>query len=225
MDRIGIIGAMPSELFGIRETLGEAQVRNISGFDYYINEYCGKELINVCSGIAKVNSALATQVLIDNFDPDAIINTGVAGGMGESVSVCDIVISEDVMSHDLDMGFLESYTPYCSVFRADETLVAAAQDVCIGNGIRCHTGRIVSGEAFISSDEVKADIMRRLSPCAVDMESAAVGHCCYMNKIPFVSVRCISDNADDNGIFSYKEFEKIAAGRVAEIVLSMSKIL
>ena len=80
---------------------------------------------------------------------------------------------------------------------------------------------MVSGESFISDNNVKKDIIERLNPYAVDMESSAIGHCAYLNKVPFVSVRCISDNADDEGAMSFDEFEKIAAKRVAETVLKM----
>ena len=225
MNTIAIIGAMPSELADIRETLGNAEVKHISGFDFYINNYKGKTLINACCGIAKVNAALCSQVLIDNFNPDAIINTGIAGGMDNSVKVCDIVISTDVVPHDLDLHFLKDYPPYCGIYKADSTVIDAAEKVCSEFGITSFKGRIVSGEAFISSSTVKANIKERLNPYAVDMESAAVGHCCYLNQVPFASVRCISDNADDEGAMSFEQFEKIAAKRVAEIVLRMTEIL
>ncbi len=225
MNTIAIIGAMPSELADIRATLGETQIRSISGFDFYINTLKGKTIINACCGIAKVNAALCTQVMIDNFHPDCIINTGIAGGMNGSVKVCDIVISTEVLPHDLDLHFLNDYPPYCGIFKADEKLIEAAEQVCGEFSVTSFRGRIVSGEAFISSNDVKADIISRLDPYAVDMESAAVGHCSYLNKLPFVSVRCISDNADDDGAMSFDEFEKIAAKRVAEIVLRMTELL
>jgi adenosylhomocysteine nucleosidase len=221
MNTIAIIGAMPSELCDIRETLGEAEIRRISGYDFYINEFKGKKIINVCCGIAKVNAAVCTQVAIDNFRPDAVINTGIAGGMNRDVKVCDIVISSEVLPHDLDPHFLNDYPPYCGIFKSDENLIKKAAEVCGKFGVNCFNGRIVSGEAFISDDSVKADIIARFNPYAVDMESAAVGHCCYLNDMPYVSVRCISDNADDDGAMSFDKFEKIAAKRVAEIVLEM----
>lgn len=102
MKTIAIIGAMPSELADIRSTLGNAEIKRISGFDFYVNEYKGNKIINACCGIAKVNAALCTQVMIDNFHPEYVINTGVAGGMDKSVKVCDIVISTEVLPHDLD---------------------------------------------------------------------------------------------------------------------------
>ncbi len=225
MNTIVIIGAMPSELADIRNMLGDAEIKNISGFNYYINNYKGKTVVNVCSGIAKVNAAVCTQVAIDNFKPDCVINAGIAGGMNPAVKVCDIVVSSEVLPHDLDLHFLNDYPPYCGVFKADERVMAAAEKICAEDGINCFRGRIVSGEAFISSNEVKADIMSRLAPYAVDMESAAVGQCCYLNKMPFASVRCISDNADDEGAMSFDEFEVIAARRVAEIVLKMCEQL
>lgn len=225
MKTIAIIGAMPSELADIRNILGEAEIKRISGFDFYINNLNEKKIINACCGIAKVNAALCTQVMIDNFHPDAVINTGIAGGMNSDVKVCDIVVSSEVLPHDLDLHFLNDYPPYCGIFKADDRLMTAAENICDEFGINHFRGRIVSGEAFISSNTVKSEIQARLNPYAVDMESAAIGHCCYLNEMPYVSVRCISDNADDEGAMSFDEFEKIAAKRVAEIVLKMAEIL
>lgn len=225
MDTIAIIGAMPSELADIRKMLGEAEIKHISGFDFYINEYNGKKLINACCGIAKVNAAVCTQVMTDNFKPDCIINAGIAGGMDDRIKVCDVVVSDEVLPHDLDLHFLNDYPPYCGIFKADDKLIAAAEKVCADNGVKSFRGRIVSGEAFITSSEVKKTIQDNFSPMAVDMESSAVGHCCFLNSMPFVSVRCISDNADDEGAMSFDEFEKIAAKRVAEIVLEMTSLL
>ena len=225
MKTIAIIGAMPSELADIRITLGEAEVKRISGFEFYINTYNGNKLINACCGIAKVNAALCTQVMIDNFSPDCVINTGVAGGMNSSVKVCDIVISTEVLPHDLDQHFLVDYPPYCGIFKADTSLIEIAVNVCCQFNVKSFCGRIVSGEAFVSDSALKASIQASFDPYAVDMESAAVGHTCYLNEMPYVSVRCISDNADDEGAMSFDEFEKIAAKRVADIVLRMTELV
>lgn len=225
MNKILIIGAMPSELADIRSILGKAEIRNCCGYDYYINEFNGKTIVNACCGIAKVNAALCAQVGIDNFKPDCVINTGIAGGMNNDVKVCDIVISNEVLSHDLDQHFLVDYPPYCGIFKADEHLIEITEKVCAEEGIKSFRGRIVSGESFITSSEVKAKIVEAFSPYAVDMESAAIGQCCFRNKMPFVSVRCISDNADDEGAMSFEEFEKIAAKRVAEIVLRVADVI
>ena len=225
MNTIGIIGAMPSELADIRNTLKDAEVKHISGFDFHINEVAGKKVINACCGIAKVNAALCAQVLIDNFKPDAVINAGIAGGMDSSIKVCDIVVSNEVLPHDLDLHFLKDYPPYCGIFKADKNLIDTAVNICTKQGVKSFVGRIVSGEAFITDTAVKNGIKDKFDPFAVDMESAAVGHCAYLNEVPFVSVRCISDNADDEGAMSFDEFEKIAARRVADVVLEMVEVL
>ena len=225
MKTIAIIGAMPSELVDIRKSLGEAEVKHISGYDFHISQYKGRTIINACSGIAKVNAAVCTQVMIDNFKPDCVINAGIAGGMNTDVKVCDVVISTEVLPHDLDLHFLKDYPPYCGIFKGDEKLIAAAEETCAKEGVKSFRGRIVSGEAFVTNTEVKKAIVEKFAPYALDMESAAVGHCCYLNEMPYVSVRCISDNADDDGAMSFDEFEKIAAKRVADIVLSMTEIL
>jgi len=221
MKTIGIIGAMPSELKDIRLMLGESEIVKKSGFEFYINQIDDKKIVHVCCGIAKVNAAVCCQVMIDNFGVEAVINTGIAGGMNSAVKVCDIVVSNEVLPHDLDLHFLNDYPPYCGIYKADKKLIDTAIDVCKAKNINCFNGRVVSGEAFISSNEVKQDILDRLDPYAVDMESSAIGHCCYLNEMPYVSVRCISDNADDEGAMSFDEFELIAAKRVAEIVIEM----
>ena len=121
---------MPSELVDIRKALNDAEIKRISGFDFYINEKGGKKIINVCSGRAKVNAALCAQVLIDNFKPDAVINAGIAGGMDSSIKVCDMVVSNEVLAHDLDLHFLNDYPPYCGIFKADAGLIDAAVNIC-----------------------------------------------------------------------------------------------
>lgn len=223
MKTIGIIGAMPSELCDIRADLGTAQVEEYASYEFYINEFDGKKIINVCCGVAKVNSAIATQILITKYNCDCIINTGIAGGMNTDVKVCDIVIASEVMHHDVTTRFLQNYPPYCGNYPADTALIELAQKACDANSYKYHMGRIVSGEQFVSDNELKEQILKEFSPHAVDMESASIGHCCFRNKVPFATIRCISDNADDEGEMSYEEFEKIAAKRNADVVLTMIK--
>jgi len=224
MQTIGIIGALPTELTGIRRRLGAGEVLHKSGFDFYINMLGNKRIVNACCGISKVNAAVCCQAMIESFETDAIINTGIAGGMHSDVKICDIVISSDVLPHDVEPRFLTNYPPYCGIFKADSALIKIACDICEEKQYIHFVGRIVSGEAFISSNEVKNSIIAKYDPHAVDMESAAIGHCCFLNNTPFVSVRCISDNADDQGEMTYDEFENIAAEKVAEVVIDMVRI-
>lgn len=222
MKTIGIIGAMPSELIDIRKGLPNSEIRKKAGFEYYINQVNDVRIVHVCSGIAKVNAAVCTQALIDEFQPNAVINAGIAGGMHNDIHVCDVVVSNEVLPHDLDLHFLKDYPPYCGIYAADKALIDLAVKTCDSFDVKSFVGRIVSGEAFVTDSAVKAEIQERLHPYALDMESAAVGQCAYRNDVPFVSVRCISDNADDEGAMSFDQFEKIAAKRVADIVLRMT---
>ena len=223
MKTIAVIGAMPSELADIREYFKNqnTEIINHCGYDFNINTAGDNKVINVNCGVSKVNASVCTQILIDVFKADIIINTGIAGGMNDDVKVCDIVISDCTCPHDVNPEFLEKYFPHCSCFEADTGLIEYAVQSCGDMGYKYHIGKIVSGEAFISDNAVKNDIKSRFKPYAVDMESAAIGHCAYINKIPYISIRCISDNADDEGAMSFEEFEKIAAKRVADIVISV----
>lgn len=223
MKTIAVIGAMPSELADIREYFKNqnTEIVNHCGYDFHINTIDENKIINVNCGVSKVNAAVCTQILIDVFKADIIINTGIAGGMHDDVKVCDIVISDYTCPHDVNLEFLEKYFPHCSCFKADPELIGYAVQSCVDMDYKYYIGKIVSGEAFISDNKIKNDIKSKLEPYAVDMESAAIGHCAYINKIPYVSIRCISDNADDEGAMSFEEFEKIAAKRVADIVISV----
>lgn len=220
---IGIIGAMPSELADIRAALDKedlGEIHRFQGGDVHLNRYKGKVILTACCGVGKVNAALCAQRLIDSYPITAIINTGVAGGMNPDVKVGDIVIGAEAVQHDLDAVWLKDYPPHKAVFRADERLVQEMESSCKEHGIRSFRGRIISGDAFITDNAVKAQLADAFSPYAVDMESAAVGQACYMSGVPYISVRCISDNADDEGAMSFEEFQKMAAKRVADVVLT-----
>lgn len=145
--------------------------------------------------------------------------------MNNDIHVCDVVVSSEVLPHDLDLHFLKDYPAYRGIYTADQALIDLAVKTCDSFEVKSFVGRIVSGEAFVTDSAVKAEIQQRLTPYAIDMESAAVGQCAYRNSVPFVSIRCISDNADDEGAMSFDQFEKIAAKRVADIVLRMIESL
>lgn len=221
MKTVGIIGAMPSELVDIRKSLGEGQVDKHKTFEFHINQMGDNKVVTVCCGIGKVNAALCAQNLISFYNVDIIINAGIAGGMDSQIKVCDIVISKDVMYHDLLARLLDNYPPHNSNFCADDGLIKLAVKACEENNFKYFIGRIVSGEQFISDNKVKEEIKNQFNPYAVDMESAGVGHCAYLNGVPFVTIRCISDNADDEGEMSFSQFEKVAAKRVADVTFSI----
>ena len=221
MKTIGIIGAMPSELKDIQSTQQSPAGYDIAGYTFMESTHGANKIVTACCGIGKVNAAVCMQIMIDRFNVDCIINTGIAGGMKRGIKVLEIVVSTTVLPHDLDRHFLADYPPYHAEYEADADLQRLAAEVCDEMGIVHHAGKIVSGDAFVTDSAVKAKITEAHDPDAIDMETAAIGQCAWRNKVPFVSVRCISDLADDDGAMSFDEFEVRAAQRVAEIVMKM----
>lgn len=219
MKRIGIIGAMGCEIELLRARMENVTETVRAGRTFHHGTLSGVDTVLVCSGIGKVNSAMTAQMLIDLFEVDAIINTGIAGGAGPA-KVRDVVVSTELTYHDMSQRILALYWPNLEYFTADETLCRLAAKACEGR-VNCHIGRIVTGDQFIDSSEVKADIVARLDPLAVEMEGGAIAHVCAGNQIPFVVIRCISDNADDGAEMSYETFEKLAADDAAGIVTDM----
>ncbi len=220
MTKIGIIGAMGSEIELLRTKLtGDLHETVYAGRTFYSGQIGGTNAVLVCSGIGKVNSAITAQLLIDHFGVTAVINTGVAGGAGKA-SVRDVVISSEVLYHDMDLEILSHSYPFQKTFTADTRLVKCASAACEGR-VTAYIGRIATGDQFICEKAVKDDIVARTDPMAVEMEGGSIAHTCASNDIPFVIIRSISDNADDDAAMSFDVFEKIAANDAAEIVISM----
>lgn len=224
MKPMGIIGAMGLEVELLRDRMEDRKETVIAERHFYSGKLSGKDVVLVCSGIGKVNAALTAQILIDRFDVGAVINTGIAGGTHPGLKVRDVVISDSVAYHDMDPRILALSPPHLEEFRADPELAQRAADACKGR-VNCRVGRIATGDQFISDSKVKADIVSRLDPSCVEMEGGAVAHACATNGIPFVIIRCISDNADDEAEMTYDVFEKLAADDAAEIVLAMLRNL
>ncbi len=228
MKNIGIIGAMALEIELLKNKIDINRKENIAGFDFFLGSIKDKNVIITRCGEGKVNAASCTQILIDRFGVDCIVNTGIAGGLHESVKICDVVISNNVTHHDVRKGQMESCFPYRDCFQADEKLIESAVKACKlhhSEEWNYHIGRIVSGESFIQDSEIKKNLIRDYSPHCVEMEGSAIGHVAHINNIPFVVIRSISDNADDEATISYNTFETMAANKSAEIVLSMLQIL
>jgi adenosylhomocysteine nucleosidase len=151
---------------------------------------------------------------------------GVAGALDKSLTIGDIVISSDAVQHDFDTSALGDEPGVISrmdisVFPADEGLVNLAKDTVESLGYPVYVGRVASGDQFVSSDEVKARIKKMFNASCCEMEGAAVAHAAYLNKIPFVVIRAISDNADDSGDVDYDRFFRESALKAASIIKKM----
>jgi adenosylhomocysteine nucleosidase len=169
-------------------------------------------------------------VLVDLFAVDKVINLGVAGAIDKSLKIGDVVISSEAVYHDFDTTALgdkpgEISRMDTSIFPADHELIDAAEQSVISLGLKPLIGRVASGDKFIASVYDKAMISGLFSPACCEMEGAAVAHTCYLNKIPFVILRVISDNANDGGNVDYDEFFREAADFGATVAQDMLKRL
>ena len=228
MKTIGIIGAMEVEIAILKEKMEEVRIIKKASMDFYEGTLAGKKAVVVRSGIGKVNAGICAQILADVFSVDAIINTGIAGSLNKDINIGDIVLSTDVVQHDMDatgFGYSKGQIPQMSVsyFEADEKLRKLASQVCkeVNPEIQVFEGRIASGDQFVCDQDVKNKIVSEFSAYATEMEGAAIGQAAYLNEIPFLVVRAISDKADGSAQMDYSEFEKAAVEHSVKLTLNM----
>lgn len=214
---LGIIGAMMEEVAQLKEIMEQAEVSSVAGMDFYKGKIGGKEVVVVRSGVSKVNAAVCTQILIDRFHVDAIVNTGIAGSLKAEINIGDIVLSTDAVQHDVDattFGYRLGQIPQMDTFAfpADEKLIRLAKECCerVNPDICVHMGRVVTGDQFISDQEKKRWIAETFEGYCTEMEGAAIAQTAYLNRVPCLIVRSISDKADDSAQMDYEEFERIA---------------
>lgn len=210
---IGIIGAMDSEVATLFTRMSSKEKISINNLIFYKGKLFDKDVVIVKCGIGKVNAALCTQLLILNFKVSKIINTGIAGAVGDGLKIYDFVVSTEAVYHDFDVQFF-GYKPgqvpgMPEVFLADSTLVntavSAFEKTDFSKQLKIVKGRIASGDQFISGGEKKAFIENTFKPQCVEMEGCAIAHTCYANKVPFVIIRCMSDTADESVKETYSE--------------------
>ena len=188
----------------------------------------GANVVIVRSGIGKVNAALCVQILADVFEVTHIINTGVAGSLNAKLDIGDILISKTAVHHDVDatnFGYPLGEVPQLGIkeFEADEKMIALAEKTCGQVLPELHTlvGKVASGDQFIADKAVKERIIQNFAGDCCEMEGASIAHGAYLNKIPFVILRAISDKADDSAQMDYPTFEKHAAEHCAKLVKAL----
>lgn len=228
MKTIGIIGAMEVEVAILKEKMEDVRIIKKASMDFYEGILAGKKVVVVRSGIGKVNAGICAQILADVFSVDAIINTGIAGSLNKNINIGDIVLSTDVVQHDMDatgFGYRKGQIPQMPVFffNADDNLRRLAAEVCkeVHPDIQVFEGRIASGDQFVCDQDVKNRIVSEFSAYATEMEGAAIGQAAYLNEIPFLVVRAISDKADGSAQMDYSEFEKAAVDHSVRLTLNM----
>lgn len=230
MNRIGIIGAMELEVEALKQKMEQVQVTKKALMEFHQGILNGKEVVVVRSGIGKVNAGVCTQILADDFGIDAVINTGIAGSLKAEIDIGDIVVSTDALQHDMDatqFGYPKGQIPQMEVFSfaADEKLRKTAVEVCKEEipEIQVYEGRVVSGDQFVASAAVKDRIIHDFAGYCTEMEGAAIAQAAYLNGIPFVILRAISDKADNSASMDYPTFEREAAAHCVRLVEEMVK--
>lgn len=222
---IGIIGAMEEEVIKLKANMQEVKVTHKASMEFNQGQLQGKEVVIVRSGIGKVNAAICAQILVDDFKVDVIINTGIAGSLNNDINIGDIVLSTDALQHDMDatgFGYDPGVIPRMenSIFKADEKMLEIAEEVCKKelSGVGIHTGRIVSGDQFISDCDKKDWLVESFGGFCTEMEGAAIAQAAYLNKIPFLIIRAISDKADHSAEMAYTDFVEIAIKNTVKLL-------
>ena len=221
--KVGIIGAMDSEVALLKSRVEGARTHELAGLEFVEGTLGDVDVVVVKCGVGKVHAAMCAQALVSELGCNRVVNTGVAGSLDARV---DLVVSTDAVEHDMDVTAL-GYAPgehpdlHLVAFEADAALRGAVTEAARGlDGVRVFEGRVCSGDQFIGSAAAKERIVSTFGGMCCEMEGAAIAHVCHVAGVPFVVVRAISDKADDSGDVDYPTFEKAAAAHCAALVLA-----
>ena len=225
---IGIIGAMEEEVAHLKEAMQVEKTVERAAMTFVKGKLDGKDVVVVRSGIGKENAGICAHILADLFEVDTLINTGVAGSLDAALDIGDIVISTDAVQHDMDVSALGDpvgQIPRMDTFAfpADERLVQLAVQANeeANPDIHTFTGRVVSGDQFVSDGAVKERLVTQFQAKCTEMEGAAIAQAAYLNKISCVIIRAISDKADNSSTMDYAAFEKQAITHTVRLVRNL----
>ncbi|MCE5221742.1 MAG: 5'-methylthioadenosine/adenosylhomocysteine nucleosidase [Clostridium sp.] len=228
---IGIIAAMAEELEILLKDLKLEEKKEKANIIFHKGKLYGKDVVAVVCGIGKVNSAICTQILASEYNVDKVINVGVAGGIGKEIFPGDIVIAENLVQHDMDttaFGDKMGQIPRLDTFdfKCDEEMVALAKKACMEiSELNSFTGRIASGDQFVANIEKIQWLDKEFGAISCEMEGASIAQVCYLNSIPFVVIRSISDNANNGAHMDYQKFIPVAVKNSTRILKQMLEMM
>ena len=218
---IGIIAAEDKEVEAIKDIISNISETKIFNLNIITGEINNKKYILAKCGIGKVNAARTTQILVDNFNIDHIINVGSAGGLNEKLHIGDIVIGEKLVEHDFDLtawGRVKGEIPGVGrFFESDSRLINKTKDITIED-TNIIKGIIASGDVFCKDIEMKESIKNEFNADCIEMEGAAIAHVCVLNEIPFIVIRSISDIPNNKNEIDFNKFLSYASKKCAEFV-------
>ena len=221
---IGIIAAMEKEMAGIEAVIENKKEEKVSGIKFVSGTVSGKEVVCAVCGIGKVFAAICAEAMIIKYNPDVIINTGVAGTLTDKLNIADVAISAGLVQHDMDTSFLGDPVGLISginvvEFKADDTTREKIRKSVEELGINYVEGVIASGDQFIADKAVKQRIIDNFGAVACEMEGGSMAQVCYVNNVPFCAIRSISDTADGDPDMAYVDFLEIAAKNSISLTL------
>ncbi|MFD1394600.1 5'-methylthioadenosine/adenosylhomocysteine nucleosidase [Kroppenstedtia eburnea] len=207
---IAIISAMPEEVEPLRQQLGIGEPEQVGGLELSMTEWNGLQVITAVSGIGKAQAGACMQYLITRHHPTEVVNIGAAGALSDQLRIGDLVLVEESIYHDVDCTGVgqppHTFPGVPRVIPSDPALVRTLSHVAANLGIPCHSGRVATGDAFVSDKEQRLSIRRETEAVLVEMETAAFAQIAHLNGVPFVSVRSVSDNADGGAEVSFQTF-------------------
>lgn len=224
----GIIGAMDEEVALLKEVMENKKEVEIANSLFIEGTIDNKAVVLVKSGIGKVNAAMTTTILMEAYKPSYVINTGSAGGFSNKLSVGDLVISSDVVHHDVDVtafDYVYGQVPNMpAAFKADVEMIEKVESILNSLAIQSEIGLVATGDSFMS-DPKRVDFVRKTFPnmLAAEMEGAAIAQVCYQYDVPFVIIRSLSDIAGQEAPMSFQEFLQTAAENAANVIIEYIK--
>ena len=228
---IGIIAAMAEELEILLKDLTLESKKEKANMTFHKGKLYEKDVVAVVCGIGKVNSAICTQILASEYSVDKVINVGVAGGIGKEIYPGDIVVAENLVQHDMDttaFGDKMGQIPRLDTFdfKCDKEMVSLAKRACEEiSELNSFTGRIASGDQFVANIEKIQWLDKEFGAISCEMEGASIAQVCYLNSIPFVVIRSISDNANNGAHMDYQKFIPVAVKNSTRILKKMLEIM
>ena len=226
---IVIIGAMEEEITLLKAQIEHCKTQQIAHHEVFTGTIAQHTVCLVQCGIGKVASAAATALLIQAFKPDAVINTGSAGGFDPDLNIGDVVIASKLLHHDVNVthfGYELGQVPQMPLYyESDDNLIDIAEKAVSSlDKVQVKTGLVCSGDSFVGSDEAASVIKNNFSDMkAVEMEGAAIAQVCHLMNTSFVVIRSLSDIAGKTSTMSFEAYLETAAKNSASLVLNMIK--
>jgi adenosylhomocysteine nucleosidase len=253
IERVGVMGALDSEIELIKEKMSLEDSSVVSGRRFYVGEVEGHRVVLVKAGVGKVNAAMTAQLMIERFGVDKVVFTGIAGGIAPDLYVGDVVISKKVIQHDYGLVSKDGFQPWriavgdssgrevpLEYFEPDTQLVRIAMSAArelefpapdttisgrVGDTVKVYLGCIVTGDQFIASEEKRRWLEETFDAYATEMEGGAVAQVCVSNGVPFVVVRTLSDLANEDASVDIEKFFAYASRNSAMLVLEMLRLM